>query len=175
MQMASSSERADRAQILGEALGKDGRVGRGFAHAVSELEFSAEEAAIIGIFGLLLLLISLVPNAESQSASGSSLFLYVVATLPVAFVLRLLSAKEERQKTADLFLILGLLLLVWEIFLGKLDLLDPFLFPSPERVFAVFGVDYKIMLEGMVSSFAILLSGYLLGLAVAIPLALVIG
>ena len=175
MQMADSSESSDRAQGLSEAPGKGGWAERGFAHALSGLRFSAEEAVVIGIFGLLLLLVALVPNAESQSASGSSIFLYVAAAMPVAFVLRLISAREDRQKTADLFLILGILLPSWEIFLGKLDLLDPFLFPSPERVFAVFGVDYRIMLEGMVSSFSILLSGYLLGLAIAVPLALVIG
>jgi NitT/TauT family transport system permease protein len=173
--MADSPKSSDWLLELGDARGKEDWTGKGIAHAVSGFRLGAEEAVVIGIFGILLLLVASEPNAESQSASGSNLFLFVAAALPVVFVLRLLAAREDRQKTTDLFLILGVLLLIWEVILGKLDLLDPFLFPSPERVFAVFSVDYRIMLVGMISSFSILISGYLLGLVVAIPLALFIG
>ena len=157
MAMPDNAESSDQAQGLDDGL-----------------KFGKEEGAVIGIFGLLLLLV-FVPNVESQSVSGSNLFIFVVAALPVVFVLHLLTIREDAQKTTDIFLILSTLLLIWEVLLGKLDLLDPFLFPSPEKVFAVYTKDYGIMLEGMISSFSILLSGYLLGLAVAVPLALFIG
>jgi amino acid transporter len=57
----------------------------------------------------------------------------------------------------------------------SLDWLNPFLFPSPERVFAVFASDNADMIVGIVSSYTILLQGYFLALIVAVPLALWVG
>lgn len=172
---ANDTESLNQARGLDDAVKIGGRAGEGFARLISGFKFGIEQAAVIGIFAALLLLVFFVPNAASQSVSDNSIFLGVVAALPVVFILKLLSAKDDFQKTTDIFLILGILLLAWEVLLGKLDLLDPFLFPSPEKVFAVYSVDYNIMIIGLISSFAILLSGYILAVAAAIPLALLIG
>lgn len=149
--------------------------GGSISGAFAGFQFGIEQAAVICIFAVLLLLVAFVPNETSQSVPDSGIFLAVVAAMPLLFILRLLTARDSAQKTTDIFLILGILLLAWEIVLSKLDLLDPFLYPSPERVFAVYSLDYGIMIGGLISSFAILISGYMMAVAVAVPLGLLIG
>lgn len=141
------------------------------------MKIDLESLLVIGIFAALLLLIVLVPNAANQTVheGGNGIFLGVVATMLIIYIIGLFAGKDDIQKTTDIFLIIGALLLAWEIFIGKLSLLDPFLFPSPEKVFAVFADDYNIMISGLISSFAILMSGYILAVVVAVPLALLIG
>jgi NitT/TauT family transport system permease protein len=129
----------------------------------------------IGLLAALLLIAIFIPDASSQAVADKSLFQGVIVTLLIAFVMGLTLAEDHRQKTTDIFLILGIILLAWEVLLGKFALLDSFLFPAPGKVFAVFAEDYVVMYSGLISSFAILLSGYLLAVVVAVPLALVIG
>ena len=166
---------------FGQAGGKDdaAKIGacvrESFAHSASRIEFGAEQALVIGVFAALLIFAVFIPNAAAQTVPDNSIFLGVIIALLAVFIIGLLSAKEDYQKTTDLFLIVGILLLTWEVLIGKFALLDPFLFPSPEKVFAVYAKDYNIMVAGLISSFAILFSGYILAVAVAIPLALLIG
>ncbi|HWQ19723.1 MAG TPA: ABC transporter permease subunit [Methanotrichaceae archaeon] len=141
----------------------------------SKIKLGAQQALVIGIFTTLLLIAAFIPDAPSQQTADKSLFLGFTAAMLGVFVLGLIAAKDSYQKEADIFLVLGLLLLAWEVLFGKLALLDPFLFPSPGRVFAVFGTDHWVMLSGLVSSFSILLAGYFSALVVAVPLALVVG
>ncbi|MCK9586445.1 MAG: ABC transporter permease [Methanothrix soehngenii] len=130
----------------------------------------------IGLFVGLLLISVFIPDVTSQAVPNNSLFQGIIAALLVVFVMEVArGSKDSCQKTTDIFLILGIVLLAWEVLIGKFALLDPFLFPAPGKVFAVFAEDYVVMYRGMISSFAILLSGYLLAVAVAVPLALVIG
>lgn len=140
-----------------------------------KIKLGVEQAVVIGIFTALLPIVAFIPDAASQQVTDKSLFLGVVAALLAVFVLGLILAKDHYQKEADVFLVLGILLLAWEVLFGKLALLDPFLFPAPAKVFAVFGQDYNVMLHGLVSSFSILLAGYFSALLLAVPLALWIG
>ena len=133
------------------------------------------QALVIGLLAVLLLIAIFIPDTASQAVADKSLFQYAIFALLVTFVLELIIAGDSYQKTTDIFLILGIVLLAWEVLLGKFALLDPFLFPAPGKVFAVFAKDYAVMYRGLISSFAILLSGYLLAVVVAVPLALVIG
>lgn len=140
-----------------------------------KIKFGLEQALTVIVFLTLLIVSLLVPDAASQRIVDQSLYLALVVALPALYVLDLLWSKGHNQKTTDLFLILGVLLLGWEVLFGKLALLDSFLFPGPARVFAVFGSDYEIMLRGIISSFTILLAGYFLAVLAAVPLALWIG
>ncbi len=141
------------------------------------LNSSAVSVLTLGIFALLLFVAVFVPDAAYQVVEDKSLFIGIIVALLAVFSISLLFVKDDndRQKTTDLFLILGVLLLAWDLLIGKLALSDPFLFPSPGKVFAVFGQDYDIMLGGLISSFTILLSGYFLAVIVAVPLALLVG
>jgi len=133
------------------------------------------QALTIGLLVALLLISVFIPDVPSQAVPDNSLFQGVVVALLVIFVLGMMLSKDNYQKKTDIFLILGIMLLAWEVLIGKFGLLDPFLFPAPGKVFAVFAKDYAVMYSGLISSFAILLTGYFLALVVAVPLALVIG
>lgn len=172
---ANDTEGFDQARGLDGAAKIGASVRESLASSSSKFWLGREQASVIGIFAALLLLAVFIPNAAAQTAPDNSIFQGVIAVSLAVFIIRLLSAKDDIQKTTDIFLIMGILLLAWEVFIGKLSLLDPFLFPSPEKVFVVYADDYKIMIGGLISSFAILLSGYILAVAVAIPLALLIG
>ena len=140
-----------------------------------KIKLGPMQVLAIGILTALFLIAVFIPDAASQAVSDKSLFQDAILALLVVYVLGLAFAEDNYQKTTDIFLILGIVLLAWEVLLGKFALLDPFLFPAPGKVFAVFAKDYAVMYRGLISSFAILLSGYLLAVVVAVPLALVIG
>lgn len=140
-----------------------------------KIKLGIEQALTVGVFAILFLISAFIPDHASQHVTDKSLFLIVIIALLAVFVIGLSLAKDNYLKRTDIFLALGVLLLAWEVLFGKLAVLDPFLFPAPAKVFAVFGSDYEIMLGGLISSFGILLSGYLLALLVAVPLALWIG
>jgi NitT/TauT family transport system permease protein len=142
---------------------------------MKKLKPGALEMLTIGIFSASLLIAAFISNADSQSSADKSPFLIVIIALLAIFITGLMRSNDDYQRMTDIFLVLGLLLLAWEILVGKLSLLDPFLFPSPEKVFAVFAEDHKIMAGGLISSFTILISGYFLAVIVAIPLGLLIG
>jgi len=140
------------------------------------LKVSAEGYGVIALLVATLLLAVAVPDAGSQvSPSGTFLFAGVLIFLLAAFVASLILHPKEGEAVNDIFLLIALFLLAWEIAFGKLALLDPMLFPGPARVFAVFGSDYELMLRGLVNSLALLGAGYALALAIAIPVGLYLG
>ncbi len=121
---------------FGQAGGKDDAaqigacVSESFAHSASKMKLGAQQALVIGVFAALLLFAVFIPNASAQSIPDKSIFLVVIVALLAVFIIGLLSAKEDLQKTTDIFLIMGILLLAWEVLLGKFALLDPFLSSS---------------------------------------------
>ncbi|MFB3766541.1 MAG: ABC transporter permease [Methanotrichaceae archaeon] len=139
------------------------------------MKLGIEQALTIGIFVFLFLISAFLPEHASQNTADKSLFLIVIIALLAIYSIGLSLAKDDYLKRTDIFLALAILLLAWEVLFGKLAILDPFLFPAPARVFAIFESDYEIMFAGLISSFGILLAGYLLALLVAIPLALWVG
>ncbi len=143
--------------------------------AVKKINLHAMQVLTIGVFTVLLLTAVFIPDAASQDVDDKSLFISIIVALMTIFGIEFLFAKDNYQKTTDIFLVLGVLLLAWEVLFGKLALLDPFLFPAPGKVFAVFAEDYETMLGGLISSFTIFLSGYFLAVVMAVPLALLIG
>jgi NitT/TauT family transport system permease protein len=130
---------------------------------------------VIGILASLFLIADIFPDAASQKAADKRLYFAVIVLLLVVFIALKLRKKSDKQKVNDIFLVLSVILLIWEIFFAKLALLDPFLFPSPARVFLVFQSDFNSMLRGLISSLRLLLLGYFLALSIAIPLGLWIG
>lgn len=134
------------------------------------------EAGIAGIILLATIALTIaVPDAPSQVVSSNSAFIAVVALLIVLFGAKIYLHPKNAQSTADVFLIIAIVMLLWEVLLGKLALLDPFIFPGPAKVFRVFEVDWQQMLAGVVSSLEILSVGYVIALVTAIPIGLYIG
>ena len=85
----------------------------------------------------------------------------------------------EKTKSLNLFVdivafIYGLLI-AWTLATAKFNILKPALFPPPGKVFWQFIGDYDKILTNIQSSAGIILQGYLLAIAVAIPLGLFLG
>jgi NitT/TauT family transport system permease protein len=137
--------------------------------------FIPEQGLVIVLLVVTLVLAIAVPDAPSQAVSNNSIFIGVLVTLGIIFLAELYLQPKNARATTDIFLLLSVLLFLWEVLFGKLALLDPFLFPGPAKVFAVFGADWEIMLKGVGSSLFILTTGYLIALIVAIPAGLYIG
>jgi NitT/TauT family transport system permease protein len=134
-----------------------------------------EQGLVVALIAATLVLAGAVPDAPSQAAGNNGIFTGILILLLILFPAWLYLQPKNAQATTDIFLLLSGVLLLWEIVFGKLVLLDPFLFPGPAKVFAVFGTDWEIMLKGVGSSLFILTSGYLLALVIAIPAGLYIG
>ncbi|MFA4862016.1 ABC transporter permease [Methanoregula sp.] len=117
----------------------------------------------------------LVPGSPRQAASDASAFFGVLVLLAVLFTAGLVGCKKNTRAVTDIFIVIAVILLLWEVLLGKLSLLDPLLFPGPAQVFQVFVSDWQLMLYGAVGSLGIMVIGYGLALALAIPLGLYIG
>ncbi len=136
---------------------------------------AAEKGIVIALLGATLILAVAVPDAPAQVVNNTSIFIGFLLVLAVLFLAELHIHPKNARAVTDICLLLSGLLLLWEIMCGKLVLLDPFLFPGPVKVFAVFGADWEIMFKGVGSSLFILASGYLLALVIAIPAGLYIG
>jgi NitT/TauT family transport system permease protein len=117
----------------------------------------------------------LVPDAQRQAAADASAFLGVLVLLAILFTAGLVFQKKDARAVTDIVTVIAVILVLWEVLLGKLSLLDPLLFPGPAQVFQVFASDWQLMLYGAVGSLGIMATGYILALALAIPLGLYIG
>ncbi|MDD1685365.1 ABC transporter permease [Methanoregula sp.] len=134
--------------------------------------------AAIAVYLLLALALAvqvLVPDAQRQAAADAGAFLGVLVLLAILFTAGLVFQKKDARAVTDIVTVIAVILVLWEILLGKLSLLDPLLFPGPAQVFQVFVSDWQLMLYGAVGSLGIMATGYILALALAIPLGLYIG
>lgn len=134
--------------------------------------------AAIVVYLLLALALAvqvLVPDAQRQAAADPGAFLGVLVLLAILFTAGLVFQKKDARAVTDIFTVIAVILVLWEVLLGKLSLLDPLLFPGPAQVFRVFAADWQLMLYGAVGSLGIMTTGYILALALAIPLGLYIG
>jgi len=127
------------------------------------------------LLGIALAVQILVPDSSRQATADASGFLLVLVLLVILFTAGLLFRKKEALAVTDLFLVISVILVLWEVLLGKLSLCDPLLFPGPAQVFQVFASDWQLMLYGAVGSLGIMVVGYFLALTLAIPLGLYIG
>jgi NitT/TauT family transport system permease protein len=132
-------------------------------------------AQVILLTILLIGIILFVPNNPEQKIKTAIPFAVVVFLLGVLSVSCIFRSPSHVEQIRDLFSLIWIILFLWEIFLSKIDMFDPFLFPAPERVFVVFAQDYEIMIRGIVQSLSFILAGYSLALITAIPSGLIIG
>ncbi len=126
------------------------------------------------LFATLVLTVT-VPDSPEQMVSNNNAFIAFILLITATYGTKLYFNPEKIVSTTDIFLILSVGLFLWELLLGKFALLDSFIFPSPSKVFVVFQTDTKQMTDGVISSLGILLTGYFLALALAIPIGLYAG
>jgi len=103
--------------------------------------------------------------------------LTVASAVKVIELIRLATVrnKESRRGAGDVSAILFVVLLAWYLATTRFIILDKMLFPQPEAVLKLFVAELPDMLKGLVNSLILLVSGYLLALAIALPLGLVVG
>jgi NitT/TauT family transport system permease protein len=101
----------------------------------------------------------------------------LTVTIQIISLIRLVSAKndETRRGAGDVSTIIFTVLLAWYLCTTRYVLLDKMLFPRPESVLKLFVEELPDMLKGLVNSLILLVSGYTLALATALPLGLLVG
>jgi NitT/TauT family transport system permease protein len=83
--------------------------------------------------------------------------------------------EASRQGASDVSATIFAVLLAWYLATTRYVVLDKMLFPQPESVLKLFVSELPDMLKGLVNSLILLVSGYLLALASALPLGLLVG
>ncbi|KAB0668721.1 ABC transporter permease [Oryzomonas sagensis] len=92
-------------------------------------------------------------------------------------LIMLATVKNEasRRGAGDVSAIILAILLAWYVATSRFIVLDKMLFPQPEAVLTLFVAELPDMLKGLVNSLILLVSGYLLAVATALPLGLLVG
>ena len=124
----------------------------------------------------VLLAIQLLPDKTSKEPQTSYVILFAVG---VEILVLIVSAISKKPQSLNLFLdIIGFLfgfLILWTLATAKFNILKESLFPAPGRVFAQFIEDRGKILTNVRSSLGIILQGFILASAIAIPLGLFLG
>lgn len=125
----------------------------------------------------LLFIVLLVATLLPSEAGIPWHVLVVAVTIEAVTVIRQLTVKNEavRRGVCDVGAIVFSTLLFWYLATTRYVVLDKMLFPQPEAVFSLFIAELPDMLKGLVNSLILLVSGYLLALATALPLGLLVG
>ncbi|QEM68744.1 ABC transporter permease subunit [Geobacter sp. FeAm09] len=104
------------------------------------------------------------------------LFTVAMAVKAIDLVVRAAVRNEvSRRGAGDVSAIILVALLAWYVATSRFIVLDKMLFPQPEAVLRLFVAELPDMLKGLVNSLILLVSGYLLALATALPLGLLVG
>lgn len=137
-----------------------------------KLKLNLQSFLVLGIL-LFLIIITLIYPAGSE-IHGKEIFASVLVLIALLFSTQLYLKPKDSQKINDLFLLIGLIIVFWEI-ITRLALVDTNLLQPPENVFAVYAVDYSTILTGIFSSISILSLGYIIAVVAAIPIGLFMG
>lgn len=124
---------------------------------------------LANVLFVALLAVLLLPKADAPMLLG-----LVAAVEVYQLGLQVRKAKGALQ-AGDVAAIFFGIVLVWEMLAARLEVLDAFLFPEPEKVLEIFVGDLPAILKGLGSSLILLATAYGLAVAVAIPAGLIIG
>lgn len=117
------------------------------------------------------------PDLPAQQAPAHHL-IHTVLTLnllwPLALFWPKLSTRDIRA-VLDLSIIFNIVFLLWQLIIGRTSWLAPYLFPSVSRVFYALQSDWRMLIDGLISSMRLLGLGYLSALVAGISLGLLTG
>ena len=140
------------------------------------MTFKKRYLRVTNLLFVILLLVQLLPNQASKDPITAYTVWFAVG---VEVIVLAASSFVKKIEGLNLFLdIIGFLyglLIVWTLATAKFNLLNPALFPAPGQVFLQFVEDIDKILINIKSSVGIILEGYLLASAIAIPLGLFLG
>ncbi len=131
---------------------------------------------ITNLLFFIFLIIQFLPDQYSKATYGRDILLFVVI-LEVAFLIvtQVKQAGEKLTTIKDIVAIAYVFLIAWQVLTAKTAFLNEILFPPPGAVIQQFFTDIEKITKGIQSSILIILQGYLLAMAVAIPLGLLGG
>lgn len=119
-----------------------------------------------------------VPHKQEITVSFLPL-LIVLITIQLSYWFSYLY--ERNRETLDIktksliYSIIYGVFLIWELLTGVLDVVNPVLYPAPERVFYVYVKEWNLILTGIGQSLIKLLTGIILAVVIGTFLGLIIG
>jgi NitT/TauT family transport system permease protein len=122
---------------------------------------------------LFVLLFTSVLIPSKGGTANAVVFLALLVVAHAGFFAAMI--RNKSAASADIAVIVYLLLLVWEIATAKLGLFNPVMFPPPENVFDVFRTHVSLLAVGFADSMLRLGIGFLSAVAVAVLLGILIG
>jgi NitT/TauT family transport system permease protein len=124
----------------------------------------------------LIIIVVKIPGRMVLRTRMSSYIPFVIAILIAVLIFQIhLSREKKRRAAKDIAFIIFSFLLAWEIITTKLDLL-PFIFvPAPENVFAVYILDWRLILTGFLRSMFLLFTGFGCSLVLGVALGIAVG
>ncbi len=128
-----------------------------------------------GLFFVLLLIQFLPDRLTTDTYAPYGIWFAVGVEVITLIFSALIKKVESLNLFTDIVGFIYGLLIAWTLATAKFNLLKAALFPPPGKVFWQFVDDYDKILVNIQSSVGIILQGYLLALAVAIPLGLFLG
>ena len=125
---------------------------------------------------IALLLIQLLPDKSTKEVFTGSLIAFAIGVEVVFLALSSLIKKEQSLTLlADIAGFIFVILGIWSLATAKFNILNDMLFPSPGKVIHQFTEDSDKIIINIESSLGTTLKGFLLAVAVAVPLGLFIG
>jgi len=101
---------------------------------------------------------------------------FTAAVKIIQLIIRAVLQNDEQRKSADdVLAIFYLVFGSWHLFSARIIILSKMLFPEPEIVFLMFINEIPDMMQGLINSLVLLISGYLLALAAAVPAGIFVG
>ena len=139
-------------------------------------EFFRRYFRVVHALFIVFLLIQLIPDKLTTETYAAYSIWFVIGVEVLTLVVSALIKKPVALNLfVDIVAFIYGLLIAWTLATAKFSLLKPALFPPPGRVFWQAIADYDKILVNIQSSISIILQGYLLAIAVAVPLGLFLG
>jgi len=125
---------------------------------------------------IVLLAVQFLPDRTEKEALTIYMVWFTVGIGVFGLVAPLFLRKERSiQLLSDIMFVIFVCLLAWTLATAKLNLLREGLFPTPGQVWEQFIQDWAKILTNIGSSLSIIVQGFAIGAAVAIPLGLIFG
>ena len=125
---------------------------------------------------IALLPIQLLPDKSTKEVFTGSLIAFAIGVEVVFLAISSLIKKEQSLTLlADIAGFIFVILGIWSLATAKFNILNDMLFPSPGKVIHQFTEDSDKIIINIESSLGTTLKGFLLAVAVAVPLGLFIG
>ena len=140
------------------------------------MDYAKRFLKVTNLLFLILIAIQFLPDRTVKPAGrGYVIWFAVGAEVLVILITLIVRERQNRTLYLDIIGFVFAFLILWTLASAKCGWLKESLFPPPGRVFAQFIEDREKILINIVSSLTIIFEGYLLGVAVAIPLGLFLG